>query len=50
MHFLGRLDIVKYLMAHGADIVLPNMYNNTCLMLAAHRGHQDVVGLIKKNC
>ena len=30
--FDGRLDIVQYLVEHGADIHLANKYNNTCLV------------------
>ncbi len=30
--FDGRLDIVKYLIEHKADIHLANKYNNTCLV------------------
>uniref|UniRef100_T1H6N6 Protein fem-1 homolog B n=1 Tax=Megaselia scalaris TaxID=36166 RepID=T1H6N6_MEGSC len=35
--FQGRLDI-KYLVHHGADVNLINNFNNTCLMISAHRG------------
>lgn len=42
-YFIGRLDIVKYLVAHNADINLANTYNNTCLMISAYKGHADVV-------
>lgn len=41
--FEGRLDIVEYLVAHGANLHLANQYNNTCLMIAAYKGHLDVV-------
>lgn len=41
--FDGRLDIVKYLIDHYADIHMANKYNNTCLMIAAFKGHLDVV-------
>ena len=30
--FDGRLDIVQFLVEHGADIHLANKYNNTCLV------------------
>lgn len=39
----GRLDIVKFLVANKAFVAMPNIYNNTCLMIASHRGHLDVV-------
>lgn len=39
----GHLDIVKYLVAHNAEINLANAYNNTCLMISAYKGHTDVV-------
>lgn len=41
--FEGRLDIVKLLMHHGADLHLANEFNNTCLMIASFKGHLDVV-------
>lgn len=41
--FSGRLDIVKYLTDHQADINIPNMFNNTCLMIAAYKGYPDIV-------
>jgi len=34
--YSGHLNIVKYLVEHGADINLTNIYNSTCLMIAAH--------------
>ncbi len=37
--FDGRLDIVKYLIKHKANIHLANKYNNTCLMIAAFKGY-----------
>lgn len=43
--FDGRLDIVKYLVRHGADIHKANKYNNTCLMIASYKGHLDVVSV-----
>lgn len=36
--FEGRLDIVQYLYDHGADIHKANIFNNSCLMLAAYKG------------
>lgn len=36
--FDGRLDIAKYLIDHGADVSKSNKFNNSCLMIAAHRG------------
>lgn len=45
-YFIGRLDIVKYLVAHNADINLANTYNNTCLMISSYKGHADVVSKI----
>ena len=41
--FDGRLDIVKYLTDHDANIHITNKYNNTCLMIAAYKGHVDIV-------
>lgn len=47
--FDGRLDIVKYLTDHYADIHIANKYNNTCLMIAAFKGHLDVVSFLLEN-
>lgn len=47
--FDGRLDIVKYLIDHSADIHIANKYNNTCLMIAAYKGHLDVVSFLLEN-
>lgn len=41
--FDGRLDIVKYLIEHKADLHISNKYNNTCLMISCYRGHRRVV-------
>ena len=41
--FEGRLDIVRYLIEHGADMNLANKYNNSCLMIAAYKNRLDVV-------
>lgn len=45
----GHLDIVKYLVAHNAEINLANAYNNTCLMISAYKGHTDVVEFLLNN-
>lgn len=47
--FSGRLDIVKYLIEHGADVNLANTYNNTSIMIAAYKGHAHVVDTLLKN-
>lgn len=47
--FTGHLDIVKYLVAHNAEINLANVYNNTCLMISAYKGHTDVVEFLLSN-
>lgn len=47
--FAGHLDIVKYLVAHNAEINLANAYNNTCLMISAYKGHTDVVEFLLSN-
>lgn len=36
--FDGRLDIVQYLVDHGADLHRLNKFNNSCLMIAAYKG------------
>lgn len=35
----GHLDIVKYLVLHGADIEIANRHGHTCLMIACYKGH-----------
>lgn len=47
--FTGHLDIVKYLVAHNAEVNLANAYNNTCLMISAYKGHSDVVEFLLSN-
>lgn len=39
----GRLDIVEYLVNHGADIHMTNVHNNSCLMVAAFKGYYEIV-------
>lgn len=36
--FDGRLDIVEYLVDHGANMHKLNKFNNSCLMIAAYKG------------
>lgn len=36
--FDGRVEVVKVLLHHGADLHIANQYNNSCLMLAAYKG------------
>lgn len=43
--FDGRLDIVAYLVKHGADVHRMNKYNNSCLMIAAYKGTNQSVAL-----
>lgn len=40
---------MKYLVAHSAEINLANVYNNTCLMISAYKGHTDVVEFLLSN-
>ncbi|CAB3409050.1 unnamed protein product [Caenorhabditis bovis] len=42
----GHLEIVKYLLDHGADINKPNKHGHTSLMIAAYRQKVDVVRLL----
>lgn len=42
--FDGRLDIVQYLVKHGADLHKLNKFNNSCLMIAAYKGWYCLVG------
>lgn len=44
--FQGRLDIVSYLVAQGAEVNMTNAYNNTSLMISAYKGHTDVVSFL----
>ena len=42
--FDGRLDIVKFLVETGkGDFNIANKFNNTCLMIAAFKGHVNVL-------
>ncbi len=41
--FEGHLEVVRYLLEHGASPDISNHFNNTCLMIAAYKGHLDVV-------
>lgn len=34
---------------HGADVNLPNAYNNTCLMISSYKGHPEVVEFLLQN-
>lgn len=38
--FDGRLDVVRYLAEHNANVHTANNYNNTCLMVASYRVSQ----------
>lgn len=46
---LGRLDIVQYLIEHGADVNGTNLFNNNTLMIAAYKGHYLVVNTLLEN-
>lgn len=35
--------MVKLLLDHKADFNIANKFENTCLMIAAHKGHKEVV-------
>ena len=42
--FEGKLDIVAFLVEEGrADVNIANKYDNTCLMISAYKGHEDIV-------
>ncbi|CAB4060063.1 FEM1B [Lepeophtheirus salmonis] len=47
--FAGKLDIVQYLVACGADIHIANKFNGTCLMIAAYNGYIDIVIYLIQN-
>ncbi len=38
--------MVSLLIKHSADVNLPNHFQNTCLMLAAHMGYEEVARLL----
>jgi len=40
---MGHTDVVKALIAGGADLDLADKYGNTPLIIACHEGHTDVV-------
>ena len=37
---------MKFLLEQNADLHIANKYNNTCLMIAAYKGHTDVVSYL----
>ena len=39
----GHLDIVQYLVAHGADVMLCSEDGTDCVGVAATDGHKDVI-------
>ena len=46
--FEGKLDIVAYLVEEGrADVNIANKYDNTCLMISAYKGHDEIVRYLK---
>ena len=47
--YAGRLDLVKLLVSHNADVNLANKWGCTPLFYAAQRGHQSMVGYLLKN-
>lgn len=40
--FDGHFEIVKYLVAHGADIEVANRHGHTCLMISCYKGHYKI--------
>ena len=47
--FEGKLDIVAFLVEEGrADVNIANKYDNTCLMISAYKGHEDIVRYVLK--
>lgn len=46
---VGRLDIVEFLIEHGADVNGTNLFNNNTLMIAAYKGHHLVVNTLLEN-
>jgi ankyrin repeat protein len=44
----GHIDIVKVLIASGADLNAKDNYGNTALKLAANAGHIEIVELLKE--
>jgi uncharacterized caspase-like protein len=45
----GYLDIVKYLISHGADVNARNNEDDTALRLAEKRGHKEIVTLLSSS-
>ena len=46
--FAGRLNIVQYLVEHGADVNAADEHENTCLMNACSSGNYNVVKYLLK--
>ena len=40
---MNRSQVVHYLVENGADIEIANRHGHTCLMIAAYKGHEDIV-------
>lgn len=43
------MQVVSYLVENGADIEIANRHGHTCLMIAAYKGHEDIVLFLLKH-
>ena len=46
--YRGYVDVVKELLAHGADAKARNAFGNTAATLAARNGHSTVESMLRK--
>jgi ankyrin repeat protein len=46
--YRGYVDVVKELLAHGADANARNAFGNTAAILAARNGHSTVESMLRK--
>lgn len=46
--FFGNLNVVKYLVKHGADLNMQNDYGHTCFHWASRSGHLEIVEYLLK--
>jgi ankyrin repeat protein len=44
----GRTDIIKLLLAEGADVNVKNSKGETALMIAKMRGRKEIVEILEK--
>jgi ankyrin repeat protein len=46
--YRGHVDVVKELLAHGADVKARNAFGNTPATLAARNGHSEIESMLRE--